>query len=161
MKLFEGAHATHRACALHFTLLVPAEVSRHFVALSFLTGSDLFGADRVVLPHRERTADDHEESDNEHALAKTGTVALTLIHNVAFRILFEDVPLNSKAIEADHAVQFRNDQEDERVEQAVVVGVHADQVGVEASRIRQHADEVREDEKEEQEGRDEPCGREP
>ena len=85
---------------------------------------------------------------------EAGAVALTLVHDVAFRILREDVPLNGKAIKADHAVKFRHDEEDERVEQAIVIGVHADQVRIKHARVREHADEVREHEKEKKEGRD-------
>ena len=81
--------------------------------------------------------------------------SLTLVDDVAFGVLREDVPLNGETVETDHAVEFRHDEEDERVEQTVVVGVHADEVRVEAARVREHAHEMREHQEEEEEGRNE------
>lgn len=137
-------------------MVVPAGAFGELITLRFSVVGDLLSTDRVVGPHRDGAADDHKESNDQHALAKTGAVAAgALVHDLRFGVLREDVPLNSKTIEADHAVQFRADEEDERVEEAVVIGVDADEVGVKAVRIDEHAHQVREHEEEEAEGRDE------
>lgn len=52
-------------------------------------------------------------------------------------------------------MEFRDDEEHERVDHAHVMGVDADQVHVKAMRVAEHGDEVREHEDEEEEGRDE------
>lgn len=136
-------------------LLPPVQFSRDFVALSFGVVFHLFGADRVIAQQRERAADDHQHGDDEHALAQSGAVALALINDSRFGILREDVPLHGQAVKADHAVEFRHHEEDERVEHAVVVRMHADQVRIEHARVREHAHKMREDEEEEEESRHE------
>lgn len=134
--------------------MVPGSAFSWNIALRFLTSLNLFCADGIVLPCSEGAADDHEEGNEEHCLAETGAVALTLIDDVGFRILGEDVPLDGEAVEADHAVEFGDNEEDDRVDHAVVVGVNADEVGIEAAWVREHAHQVREYKEEEQEGGD-------
>lgn len=136
-------------------LLPPVQFVRNDVAGGFLAGFNLFGTDRIVGPGGERTANDHEESNDEHRLTKAGTVTDTLVNDIAFGVLREDVPLHGEAIETNHAVEFGDHEEDERVEHAGVVGMHADEVGVKAARVREHAHEVGEHEEEEQESRHE------
>lgn len=134
--------------------MVPGSAFSWNIALSFLTSLNLFGADGVVLPCSKGAADDHEKSNKEHCLAETCAVALTLIDDVGFGILCEDVPLDGEAVETDHAVEFGDNEEDDRVDHAVVVGVNADEVRIESARVREHAHQVREYEEEEQEGGD-------
>ena len=123
-------------------LLVPVVAFGDDVAGGFLTGG-------------ERAADDHEKSDEEHRLAEAGAVAVALVDDVRFGVLREDVPLNGKTVQTDHAVKFGDDEEDERPEHARVVRVNTDKVHVEAVRVRQHGDEMREHEDEKEEGRNE------
>ena len=56
----------------------------------------------------------------------------------------DDVPLHSQTIQTDHAVQFGGNQEDERPDQAVVIGVNGREVGIDFGRSREHAHDVRE-----------------
>lgn len=101
------------------------------------------------------TADDHQQGNDEHALAKTRAVrGSALVHDLAVGVLCEDVPLNGKAIETNHAVEFRAHEEDERIEETVVVGMDTDEVRVKAMRVREHRHQMREHEEEECEGRD-------
>lgn len=106
--------------------------------------------------HRDGAANDHEESDDEHDLAEARAIGVgALVHDLRLGVLREDVPLNGEAVETDHAVDFRADEEEERVEVAVMSGVDTNQVGVEAVRIDEHAHQVREHEEEQAESRDE------
>lgn len=81
---------------------------------------------------RQRAAADHQEGNHNHSLAQTMSTTL------------DDVPLNSEAIQTDHAVQFSGNQEDKRPDQAIVIGVDGRQVGVDFARSRQHGHHVRE-----------------
>lgn len=132
-------------------IVVPGSTFSWHVALGFLSSLNLFCADGIVLPSGKGAADDHEESNEEHCLAEACTVALTLIDDVGFWVLREDVPLDGEAIEANHAVEFGNNEEDDRVDHAVVIGVNADEVRIEAARVRKHAHQVWEHKEEEQE----------
>ncbi len=134
---------------------VPVGFSRNDITFCFGVLGNLVCADGVVRPHRDGAADDHQQGNDEHALAKTRAVrGGTLVHDLAVGVLCEDVPLNGKAIEADHAVEFRAHEEDERVEETVVVGMDTDEVRVKAMRVREHRHQMREHEEEEREGRD-------
>ena len=75
-------------------------------------------ARRVERPSRQRPADNHRESDDDHAL--TQTVATALDH----------IPLNGETIQTNHAVQFRHDQENQRPIQAHAEGVNGGKVGI-------------------------------
>ena len=134
---------------------VPVGFSRNDITFCFGVLGNLVCADGVVRPHRDGTADDHQQGNDEHALAKTCAVrGGALVHDLAVGVLCEDVPLNGKAIEANHAVEFRAHEEDERVEETVVVGMDTDEVRVKAMRVREHRHQMREHEEEECEGRD-------
>ena len=52
-------------------------------------------------------------------------------------------------------MQFGHHKEDERINHAVVIGVHADEIRIKAPRVREHTDEMREHQKEQKECRDE------
>lgn len=105
---------------------------RH-IAFSRSSKLHLVSADAVVLQGGGGTAEDHQNRDHDHGLAETFTFAAP------------DAPLHEHAVQTDQAVRFSGNEEDEGVEQAVMIGMHAGKVGADAGRIGQHGDHVRED----------------
>lgn len=102
------------------------------IAGSSLTVFNEFLTVGVVGPSRQGTASDHSQGDDDHGLAQT--VSTTL----------DDVPLNGNAVQTDHAVQFRGNEEDQRPDHTHVIGVNGGQVGIDVVRAGQHAHNVRE-----------------